>query len=227
MKSELADVEKESFICPECGSRRSGGHNYLDPRRFYGSGEPRSPWDTVLQTFDCADCFNTIPGHLAQRWEGRTVKGAQLEWSSVFRPLRDEGQVHLINLLAAGWEIVGEGNDEIELWDVEYDVCASIEGLIDDINCRSDEPVNWSFLVAIDGIRNRCHFLASEVTNIEELLSLIDSVTLEENEWSRGARSGVYKHLLVRKVDRYRVIKALKAISTELMKQLEIARMAS
>ena len=227
MKSELADIEKEPFICPECGSGRTGGHSYRDPRRFFGSGKPRSPWDTVLQTFDCADCFNTIPGHLAQRWEGRTVKGAQLEWSCVFRPLRDEDEVHLINLRAAGWEIVGEGNDGIELWDVEYDVCASIEELIEDINCRSDELVKWSFLIAIDGIRKGCHFSASEVTNLEELLSLIDGVTLEEHEWSRGARSGVYKHLLVRKVDRYRVIKALNAISTELMKQLEIARMAS
>ncbi len=42
----------------------------------------------VLQTFDCAECFNTIPAHLAQRWEGMTIEEAQQEWADVFRPLR-------------------------------------------------------------------------------------------------------------------------------------------
>jgi len=220
MTTTHAFLDEEKFICPECGSRRSSGHVYRDPAWTFGSGEPKSPWDTVLQAFDCAECFNTIPGHLAQRWEGRTVKGARLEWVSVFRSLRDEDKVRLIELLAAGWEIAGQGNDCIEVWEDGYEVCASLDDLIEDINCESDEGVDWSFLVSLDGMRKGSNFLTSQVTNLEELLSLIDGVTLDEHEWSGGDWAGVYKHVLVQKVKRYGVIKVLNAVASELGKQI-------
>lgn len=214
----------QPFICPECGSRRSNGHLYHKPPRTFRSGTPKSPWDAVLQSFDCADCFNRIPGHLAKRWQGRSLEDAQKQWAKVFRPLRDQDEVLLIKMLAAGWDIVGEGNESFELWDGQYGVCASISDLIEEINCEIDEGVEWSFLASLDGIKRGDEFLEWDLTNLEELLSHINSVALHEHEWIEGTRSGVYVHLLVKKVDRYRVIDALNVISTELMKQLKMAR---
>jgi hypothetical protein len=183
-----------------------------------------SPWDAVPQSFDCADCFNRIPGHLAKRWQGRTVEEARKQWAKVFRPLRDEDEVHLIEMLAAGWDIVGEGNDSFELWDEQYGVCALIWDLIDEINCEIDDGVDWSFLASLDGIKRGEEFLEKDVTNLEELLSHIDGTATHKHEWIEGPRSGVYLHLLVKKVDRYRVIKALNVIASELRKQLGTAR---
>jgi hypothetical protein len=224
MTNMLVPQHDQPFICPECGSRRSSGHFYHKPKETLRSGLPKSPWDAVLQSFNCADCFNRIPGHLAMRWQGRSLVDAQKQWARVFRPLRDQDEVNLITKLAAGWDIVAEGNQNLELWDRQYGVCASISDLMEEINCEVAEGIDWSFLASLDGINRHDALLDKELTSLEELLSYIEGVALHEHDWMDGNRSGVYVHLLVKKVDRYRVVKALNLIASELTEQLEAAR---
>lgn len=158
------------------------------------------------------------------RWQGRSLEDAQKQWAKVFRPLREEDEVLLIEMLAAGWDIVGGGNEGIESWDGQYGVIASIAALIEEINCEVDEGVDWSILTSIDGIKRDNEFLEWDLVNLEDLLSHIGSMALHQHEWIEGNRSGAYVYLLVKKVDRYRVIRVLNLIASELMEQLETAR---
>jgi hypothetical protein len=153
------------------------------------------------------------------RWEGRTLEESQKQWVKVFRPLRNEDEVRLIERLAAGWEVVGEGNNSIELWDDAFEVGALIEDLIEEINSEKDEGVDWSFLASLDGMQKDYELSQWEMRNVDELLSHIDGVNIHRHEWTGGARFGAYKHLLVKKVKRYRVMEVLKAVASELGQQ--------
>ena len=73
----------DDFICPECGSREVSVMAMIQP-----VPNETDPWSSVLQTMRCASCRREIPTHLAERWEGISVKEARKEWREVYRGRR-------------------------------------------------------------------------------------------------------------------------------------------
>ena len=69
-----------NFICPECKSNNYKSHicvsTYLDPN---------DPWSNVLQQYECANCNNYIPAHLAERWDDVSFEKVMEEWVNIYR----------------------------------------------------------------------------------------------------------------------------------------------
>ena len=83
------DLTAQPFICPNCRSPNCSGLAFVDPPWTFGLGRPSgSPWNFVFQLRFCRDCRATIPAHLAERWEGMTVKEAKEEWERLYRDHR-------------------------------------------------------------------------------------------------------------------------------------------
>ena len=81
-----SDLTAQPFLCPDCRSKNCSGFAFVDPAWTFGIGEPsKSPWEFVFQLCFCADCGATLPAHLAERWEGRTVEEAVREWEEKYR----------------------------------------------------------------------------------------------------------------------------------------------
>jgi len=47
--------------------------------------DPEVPWSGILQRITCAQCHFVIPAHLAERWNGISVKQARQQWREVYR----------------------------------------------------------------------------------------------------------------------------------------------
>ena len=69
-----------SFKCPECASDKYKSHLYV-------STEPNldDPWSSVLQQYECANCNNYIPAHLAERWDNISFEKAKEEWLNIYK----------------------------------------------------------------------------------------------------------------------------------------------
>ena len=72
----------KSFICPECNSTEYKSHLYVSTEP-----DPNDPWSSILQQYECANCENYIPAHLAERWNDITIKKAKKEWLKKFKKI--------------------------------------------------------------------------------------------------------------------------------------------
>ena len=65
----------EYFKCPECKSYKYKSHLYVSTEP-----NPDDPWSSILQQYECANCSNYIPAHLAERWDNISFEKAKEEW---------------------------------------------------------------------------------------------------------------------------------------------------
>ena len=47
--------------------------------------DPNDPWSNVLQQYECANCNNYIPAHLAERWDDVSFEKVMEEWVNIYR----------------------------------------------------------------------------------------------------------------------------------------------
>jgi len=82
------DTSKEdnSFICPNCGSNVSTGTIHISQDDC-----PDDPWSSILQVDNCALCRHTIPAHLGERWDNRSIEEARKEWLGVYKEKTHNG----------------------------------------------------------------------------------------------------------------------------------------
>ena len=69
-----------NFICPECKSNTYKSHIYVSTYP-----DLNDPWSNVLQQYECANCNNYIPAHLAERWKDISFEKAMEEWINIYK----------------------------------------------------------------------------------------------------------------------------------------------
>ena len=68
---------RQTFLCPACGGTEPGTSVEIN-RAFEADSD--DPWDGVLSAIECGRCGALVPAHVAERWDGMTVKEAREEW---------------------------------------------------------------------------------------------------------------------------------------------------
>lgn len=82
-KKEVNETEEGGdFICPECGSHKTGEQEMINCRPPQ-AGDP--PWGSVLEVVVCGECKRRIPAHIGYRRSGITYEEARRQWLAVYR----------------------------------------------------------------------------------------------------------------------------------------------
>ena len=68
------------FKCPECNSYKYKSHLYVS-----NEPNPDDPWSSILQQYECANCNNYVPAHLAERWDNISFEKAKEEWLNIYK----------------------------------------------------------------------------------------------------------------------------------------------
>ena len=76
----MTDNVRNPFVCPGCGGSNPGGIAMVSP-----SPNADDPWSDVLEIIECGDCHESIPAHLAERWDNQPIEDARREWREVYR----------------------------------------------------------------------------------------------------------------------------------------------
>ena len=76
-----------TFKCPECGSTKTRSQLNVSTDLSTGGGYS-SPWSHVLLQYECAGCYEYIPGHLGERWNDISYEKAKKDWREIYKPAR-------------------------------------------------------------------------------------------------------------------------------------------